>query len=203
MENLADDDPSMTGPAGPPPLDIEPEVAALHDRYSAELLAYAAGITKSRDAARDAVQEVFLRYFVERRYGRVVTNPRAWLYRVVHNYVLDLLGTAALQREVGPEHGADVPDSREGPEEAVSNFQMARRIASVLSPRELECLRLRADGLSYDEAAEVLGVRPGTVSSLLTRVHKKLHDGARDTQSATLGALYLLVAGRLDHSSRH
>jgi RNA polymerase sigma-70 factor (ECF subfamily) len=196
-----DDDPSLAGSACPPPLGIEAEVASLHDRYSAELLAYAACMAKSRDAARDALQEVFLRYFVERSYGRVVAYPRAWLYRVLRNYLLDLLDTAALKREVGPELGADVPDPHDGPEEALRNSQMARRIEAVLSPRELECLRLRADGLSYDEAAEVLGVRPGTVSSLLTRVHKKLHDGVRDAQSATLGALYLLVAGRRDHSS--
>jgi RNA polymerase sigma-70 factor (ECF subfamily) len=182
-------------------MEIEPEVATLHDRYATELLAYATCMIRNRDAARDAIQEVFLRYFVERSYGRVIAHPRAWLYRVLRNYLPDMLDTAWFKRGVGPEHGVDVPDPSDSPEEAVSNGQIASRIAAVLSPRELECLRLRADGLSYDEAAEVLGVRPGTVSSLLARVYKKLHDRAPDAQSAALGALSLLAAGRRVHSS--
>src|ERR1700674_2388183 len=133
-------------------------------------------MTKSRDAARDAVQEVFLRYFMERSYGRLVAHPRAWLYRVLRNYLLDRIDSAAVRREVGSENAADLPDRNHGPEDIVRHTQRANHLRSMLSPRELECLCLRADGLSYDEAAEVLGVRPGTVSSLLTRVHKKLHE---------------------------
>jgi RNA polymerase sigma-70 factor (ECF subfamily) len=196
-----DKDPAATGPVTPPNPELEPEVAALHDKFSAELLAYAASIARDRDAARDAVQEAFLRYFVERSYGRLVAHPRAWLYRVLRNYLLDRMDSAAVRREVGPENAVDVPDRNHGPEAAVGNAQVAIRIRSLLSPREFECLCLRADGLSYDEMAEVLGIRPGTVSSLLTRLHRKLHDAALDRQSGTLEALQLLVAGGKAHSS--
>jgi DNA-directed RNA polymerase specialized sigma24 family protein len=51
---------------------------------------------------------------------------------------------------------------------------MARDLARALAPRELECVRLRAEGLSYDEIAEVLDLRQGTVGATLARAHKKV-----------------------------
>jgi DNA-binding NarL/FixJ family response regulator len=80
---------------------------------------------------------------------------------------------------------------------------MAKQLTGILSPREMECLRLRADGLQYHEIADVLGVREGTVSAMLSRVHKKLREEARespDGRSGTLGALYFLLARESDAS---
>jgi DNA-directed RNA polymerase specialized sigma24 family protein len=47
----------------------------------------------------------------------------------------------------------------------VSRCKMLRRLA----PRELECVRLRAEGLNDAEIAEVLSIRSGTVGALLSR----------------------------------
>ena len=78
--------------------DIERVVVAAYENYAAELFAYAMSIIRE-DSALDAVQEAFLRYFVQLSYGRRVENPRAWLYRVVRNYLLDRIGSAAVKRE--------------------------------------------------------------------------------------------------------
>jgi RNA polymerase sigma-70 factor (ECF subfamily) len=178
--------------------EIDLEVARLHEECCAELLAYAFLISRSADASRDAVQEAFLRYFIERTYGRPVDHPRAWLYRVVRNFLLSRMDAAATRYEVEQDQAADLPDQNHGPEETFRYAQMAERLRSMLSPREIECLSLRADGLSYEEIGEVLGIQPGTVSAFLTRVHKKLRDAVRtghDCQSATIEALYRLIGG--------
>ena len=62
--------------------ELEHEVAALYIEHAAGLLRYAVTLARNQDTGRDAVQEVFLRYFAERRYGNRIENPRAWLYRV-------------------------------------------------------------------------------------------------------------------------
>jgi DNA-directed RNA polymerase specialized sigma24 family protein len=49
-----------------------------------------------------------------------------------------------------------------------------------LSPREIECVRLRAEGLRYEEIAGVLGLQSGTVGALLARAHKKIRQAAKD-----------------------
>jgi RNA polymerase sigma-70 factor (ECF subfamily) len=160
--------------AGLPLNELEREVADLYEVHAARLLSYAGSLTRDPDIARDAVQEVFLRFFVERRYGNCIENPRAWLYRVLRNYLLDRFATSAMKCEVSSEDTDGVPDSRGDPETMVQRTQAAQEIASRLTSRELECLRLRTEGFSYEEIAAVLGVRPGTVSALLPRVYSKL-----------------------------
>jgi RNA polymerase sigma-70 factor (ECF subfamily) len=51
---------------------------------------------------------------------------------------------------------------------------MARELSKLLAPRELDCVRLRVEGLNYDEIAEVLNMRQGTVGATLARAHKKI-----------------------------
>lgn len=180
---------------GVSPDELNTEVAALYGEYASELIRYAVSMLRSPEAAGDAVQETFLRYFVERSYGRLVDNPRAWLYRVLRNHILDRLDAASVRREVAPGNAFDMPDRGDGPEAQVWHGQMARRLVSALSPRETECLRLRADGSSYEEIAETLGVQCGTVSALLTRVYKKLRETSKpyDFGIGAVEALFALI----------
>jgi RNA polymerase sigma-70 factor (ECF subfamily) len=184
--------------------DLEQEVAGLYAEHAAKLLRYAETFTRNRDAGRDAVQEVFLRYFAERRYGNRVENPRAWLYRVLHNYLLDRLDRAAMKYEVSAEGADEVLDGCVDVETRLEETQTAQEIASRLTPRELDCLRLRVEGLSYQEIAQVLGIRPGTVGALLPRVYAKLRDVAAEgifLSEGTAGAISLLLRGGQSYSS--
>lgn len=184
--------------------DLEQEVAGLYAEHAARLLRYAGTITRNRETGRDAVQEVFLRYFAERRYGNRVENPRAWLYRVLHNHLLDRLDRAAMKYEVSDEGADEVLDGCVDAEMRLEQTQTAQEIASRLTPRELDCLRLRVEGLSYQEIAQVLGIRPGTVGALLPRVYAKLRDVAAEGISLsenTVGAIGLLLRGGQTHSS--
>lgn len=53
------------------------------------------------------------------------------------------------------------------------------RLASVLSPRELEIVRLIAKGLRNKHIAEQLGITEGTVKIHLHRIYEKLHVDGR------------------------
>jgi RNA polymerase sigma-70 factor (ECF subfamily) len=186
------------------PSDIERVVVADYEKHFAELFAYATSVIHGEDGALDAIQESFLRYFVELSYGRRVENPRAWLYRVVRNYLLDRMSSAAVERETLLAKTDKMAESKPGPEAIIEQAQMAERITALLTRREMECLRLRSEDLSYDEIAGILGVRPGTVSALLTRAHKKLlaPDGDRGTlQRRTVRALHYLFQNGESHSS--
>jgi DNA-binding CsgD family transcriptional regulator len=95
-------------------------------------------------------------------------------------------------------------EPKPGPEAMVEQAQMAEQITSLLTGREMECLRLRSEGSSYEEIAGILGVRPGTVSALLTRAHKKLltPDGDRSTlRDRTVRALHFLFQKGDSYSS--
>jgi RNA polymerase sigma-70 factor (ECF subfamily) len=175
-----------------PANDLEREVAQLYARYSGELLRFASLVLRPRDGDSDAVQETFLRYFAERRSGGSIGNPRAWLYRVLHNHLMDRLDRAAMKREVSAELAAEPLDPATDPEERMERSQAAQEIVAGLTSRELDCLLLRAEGMSYEQMAATLGIRSGTVGALLTRVHKKLHLASADSRP-----LRMAIAGAL------
>ena len=152
---------------------LEQEVVVIYREHAAKLSRFAASFAHDPDGARDAVQEVFLRYFIERRYGRQIENPRAWLYHVLRNYLLDQHRTTN-KWEIIAENLDQMPGGAPNPEGMMKHSQMAREIEAKLSEREMDCLRLRAQGSGYAEIAEILGIRIGTVGALLARAQKKI-----------------------------
>jgi RNA polymerase sigma-70 factor (ECF subfamily) len=170
----------------------------LHQEYARSLVRYAASVTGDEESARDAVQEVFLRYFVERTYGREIANPRAWLYQVTRNYLSDRRNAAITNREVPGGDLDRVAGQGHTPETLAERRQASRHIAANLSGRELQCLQMRTEGLSYQEIGAALDLRIGTVGALLSRVHEKLRrlasgDGAARVKLAA--AVGYLVRG--------
>ncbi len=54
----------------------------------------------------------------------------------------------------------------------------ARKLAPVLTPRQLEVRRLRKRGLSYAEIGAMLGISPRTVEHHLERMRHRLGAGS-------------------------
>jgi RNA polymerase sigma-70 factor (ECF subfamily) len=152
---------------------VEQEVRSLHVENAAGMLRYAVAVCGRLHAAQDAVQETFLQYFMTRSAGHVIQTPKAWLYRVLRLGLRNSENTRDQGVEVSlhalSQHPHYNPESTEL--EPVWTV-----LASVLAPRELECLKLRAEGLKYREIAEVLGLQRGTVGVLLVRAHRKLRN---------------------------
>jgi RNA polymerase sigma-70 factor (ECF subfamily) len=183
------------------PLDrelIEGEVARLYEQYAAALLRFGWCQCGSQETAQEGLQETFLRFFVERTYGREILNPKAWLYEVLRNYIRDRMSAPSVRREVAAEHMERVPDRAYDPEVMVERDQMARQIAASLSERELECLRLRTEGMSYEEIGETMQIRSGTVGATLARVYNKIRkrDETDGGEASMLAAAVFFLAGR-------
>lgn len=168
---------------------LEQEIGELHRAHAAELLRFASTFCADEQTGHDAVQEAYVRYFVERRYGRTIANPRAWLYQVVRNYMLDRLKSAAVRQEVAMEQAASLPARHRDPETMAQRSETARELAAVLTPRELACLRLRSEGLSYEEIGHELVISSGTVAALLARVHSKLRGLGRQRTGWTFAGM--------------
>jgi len=142
----------------------------------------AMGLTTNRADAEDLVQDTVLRAYraLDRFDGRY---PRAWLLTILRNTHInrarrrrpELLRDPDRQmRQVATtaaEEGSD-------PGEAVARASLDDRIAAALSGlpersrRPVELVDVA--GLSYREAAEMLGVPIGTVMSRLHRARKRM-----------------------------
>jgi len=149
-------------------------MSALYALHAPGLLRYACSILNDAGGAQDALQEIFLRYYVARSEGQQFDDPKAWLYRVLRNHVLDTLKSSSVKNEIAVEKIDDPRDGGSDPERRYHCAEMARDLGRVLAPRELECVRLRAEGLSYGEIAQTLDLSQGAVGATLTRAHKKV-----------------------------
>lgn len=178
--------------------ELEAEIVELYSEHATGLKRHATGILRCDDLAGDAVQETFLRYFVERSYGRAIANPRAWLYQVLRHYLFDRMSQRPAGTEVNGDRLDGIADPRSDPEDQVRHSEMAGAIAASLSTRERECLGLRSEGFSYLEIAAIMGLKVGTVGALLVRVHHKIRGAARQSnegETHLAGAVHHLLRG--------
>jgi len=173
---------------------IEREIVDLYEREAGGLLRYARALAASRETAHDALQEAFFRFFLCRSAGQRIRSPKGWLFRVARNYLLDQK-KAGWRNEVGMESLHNVPGPAERTETDGRAFELLRGLRQIgLTPREMECVRLRMEDLRYEEIAGVLGLRAGTVGALLARAHDKIRKAVgeglckdRDTRETVAG----------------
>lgn len=153
---------------------LEAEMLELYEKHASALARMATGFCGNSEVARDAVQDSFVRYFELRRSGAAVHHAKAWLVRVLRNQLIDQRRKGRLQQEMSTSSMNELADP-----EAVSVGEEAEverlwtRLAGLVTPKELECLRMRAAGFTYAEIAEALSVQSGTVSVFLSRSREK------------------------------
>ncbi len=138
------------------------------------LRGFARSLCGNRDRADDLVQETLAKAIANREKYRDGTNLHAWLVTILRNQyysegrrrwreVSDAEGTHAARLTQAPDH-----DSHMEMREFLGALQ-------VLPPDQREALILvGASGLSYEEAAEVLETRIGTVKSRVSRARARL-----------------------------
>jgi RNA polymerase sigma-70 factor (ECF subfamily) len=127
--------------------------------------------------AQELAQDCFLKLYIKMSRGEAVDNPRAWLYRVAHNSALRwrLREPAFDPIESSAEPTGSMPD----PERALIASQRRTALRDAirdLSPRQRNCLELRARGLRHREIAEIIGISTSTASEFLRRAVARLKE---------------------------
>jgi len=134
----------------------------------------------SRDEAEDLTQEVFLRLYAHLQRGHVVANVRAWVFRVAHNLAIDQQRKSGRLEPMSATVQTEAYDPAPGADERVLVQERHKRLQlalATLSSQELHCLELRAEGLSFQEIADVLEMRLPTVVKYMGRIIRKLVKG--------------------------
>jgi RNA polymerase sigma-70 factor (ECF subfamily) len=142
---------------------------------------YALGLSGDRHAADDLVQDCIERAI--RRIDTLVDEQRlgAWLRSILFNVFIDGRRTSRSRGEiVGEGVLDDLVDTATGPDVRQEANEVLRATAA-LTPRHRQVILLvAAEGLSYREVAEELGVPVGTVMSRLARAREQLREALGD-----------------------
>jgi RNA polymerase sigma-70 factor (ECF subfamily) len=143
-------------------------------------------VTRDRAEAEDAAQEAFVKAYYALPRFRPDAPFRPWLLRIVANEARNRARSTRRRRGLVLRAAAvsdgDAAPSPETAALAVEDRDALVAALSVLSPPDREVIGYRfLLGLSEREAADVLGVRPGTEKSRLSRALSRLRAVVEDT----------------------
>jgi RNA polymerase sigma-70 factor (ECF subfamily) len=153
-------------------------------QFSAAIHSYAFRLLGNQEDADDVTQEVFIRVHCRLEQLRDAARLRPWLYRIATNLCMDHLRRRARTRKIfgipiAFEGGSDDEDSvahevaQPGSTAAIDGVaerDLISRALQRMAPKYATCLVLHsAQGLSYREIAEVLGITPGAAAVRLAR----------------------------------
>jgi RNA polymerase sigma-70 factor, ECF subfamily len=163
---------------------IENEVVRLYEKNAAALHRYGLAICGDPAMAQDAVQEAFLRYYIALRKETAGMDAKGWLYSTTRNYILDRLKEYYVRNSQSLEAASQIAEDAENPEANIMLREIHATAHELLSPRELECLRLRNEGLRYRDIADILKIETATVGVLLGRAVKKIRTALNRSEDA-------------------
>ncbi len=151
----------------------------LFERFYAELMRFALFYVKSREAAEEVVQDVFLKIWQIRTTLLTILNFRAYLFTTTRNHCLNYLQkNKSVFIPIDEATGADTAGDDNNPHRQLE-FQEARRNLEVavegLPPQcRLIFQLVKEQGFSYNEVAELLSLSPRTVETQIGIALRKL-----------------------------
>lgn len=151
----------------------------LFESYYDRLHRLALLITRSKELSEEIVSDVFIALWRNRAKALDISNLRVYLYIATRNTALNYhkkLQKKAMLRLDDLE--VELADPYANPEQAFITREMDGRIRAAIDALPPRCKMVfklvKEDGLSYKEAAEVLGLSVGTVDNQLVIAIKKI-----------------------------
>lgn len=148
------------------------EYEAAYERLQPSLYRYLLRLTGDPDLAEDLAQESFVRLL---NHDLPEAEIRPWIFAVATNLVRDSARTRERRRRLIQEHGqprTHAPPADEWVERA-ERIESVREALGKLSERDRKLLLLREEGFKYAEIAELIGVVPGSVGTLVARALRR------------------------------
>lgn len=137
---------------------------------------FAMALTGDADRADDLVQDAVERALRKRHSWRRTGSLRSWLFKVLYRVHLNGQSRRRLERESAEKLGRQAPTAAAASQEGHVEMLNVAVALDHLPPDQREVILLVGlEGLSYDEAAFVVGAPVGTVKSRLYRGRETLY----------------------------
>ncbi len=147
---------------------------ALYDRYKAQVFIYCLRMMNDRDAAKDVLQEVFIRVHTNRERFEPGTNFAGWIHTIARNLCLNARRDA--KDHTSFDETAAYGRSNSGDHDVALQEQLSHEI-SRLPEIYREALVLREyEGRSYQEIVAITGQTMATVKFRLFKAREILRE---------------------------
>ena len=147
-------------------------------------------LTGSASDTDDLVQNTCERALKHADQLRELIRVDAWLYGIMRNLWVDEIRHRKVRRHDDIDVASDVigEDGQATADGRITLAAVRRTMSQLPTDHRVVLMLVCVDGLSYKEAAKVLGVPVGTIMSRLSRARQDLHErlaGSEKTDSIT------------------
>jgi RNA polymerase sigma-70 factor, ECF subfamily len=147
------------------------------------LRSFARGLCGGRDMADDLAQDAMMRGWAARSSFTPGTNFRAWMFMILRNQFYTTIRKNSRMTSWDPEVAERILVEAPAQQHAIHLADVSKALQKLPAEQREVLLLIGANGLSYEEAAEIIGCAMGTVKSRLARGRKalaELIDGPAD-----------------------
>src|SRR5690349_16455654 len=141
------------------------DYARLLEAQIPRLRRYARALTRDTTRADDLVQSCLTRAVAKQHLWQPGTDLRAWLFTILHNqHVNDVRRSATQGVSVQLEQAAaSLPSVLPNGDARLELRDLERALARIAAEQRQVILLVCLEGMSYEQAAEILNVPVGTV----------------------------------------
>ena len=157
--------------------------SSIYNKYIDELFAYGVGLGFEREILKDAIQDVFVKFYVNKTQLKGIIQLKYYLFRMLKNRLFDIY--KSIKREA-KEEVTDLPfliepsvlDELVAMEEELALESEMKALLGVLTDRQREGVYLRfIQEMEYEEIGVLLDMTAPAVRKLITRAMKRMRDG--------------------------
>ncbi len=133
------------------------------------LRAFARGMCGNRDTADDLAQEAVMRAWAARDSYAAGTNFRAWMFMILRNHYFSYLRKNSRVVSCEPELAERVLVSGPAQHGHIDLADLGLALQKLPADQREVLMLVGASGLSYQEAADIVGCAIGTIKSRVAR----------------------------------
>ena len=159
-----------------------PDLRRLYDEHAQPLYAFLLNLTRDEADTRDLLQDVFVKLARDPELLASVRDERAFLIRLAHNAVIDLIRRRGTRDKTREQFAAEIisPFAPAGdPDEQTFRVALAGALAE-LPPEQRVVVHLKLwDGLTFEQIAGALDIPSNTAASRYRYALDKLREQLR------------------------
>lgn len=150
--------------------------------HQTKIYNFALSLCKDDETAKDITQSAFLKAFLSIKEFKGKSSFSTWLYRIIYNTFQDELRKSYRKFETPLDYEKDL--SFKPPDEDIDRSNLKDAILKSIKklPPDLSTIIVLRDvqGFSYEEIANIMRIRLGTVKSRIARARKCLREILKD-----------------------
>jgi len=152
----------------------------IYEFYQARIFLFAFRFTKSKAAAEEIVQEVFVKLWINRENIKIEKQFGSYIIRITKNLIIDRLKKASLDKIIQQKIYEDMQALRNSSVDLLIEKEISRlhkQAIDLLSPQKKTIYLLsREEQLSYEQIAQKLGLSKNTVRNHMSEALQTIRD---------------------------